>query len=138
MGLSPMSRMMRFRVSSPALSGLIWSAIWLGAGALLLSILLTGSSLRESDLQPWVFGIHGFASLAGGFVAARRSGRKGWYFGAINGLLYTLLILLASFLATDADWSVRVPAMLGVTALAGALGGMLGVNTGSPHLAGRK
>jgi putative membrane protein (TIGR04086 family) len=129
--MSPISQVLRVRVASPVLSGLIWSCIWLGAGALFLSMLLACSSLREADLVPWVFGIHGAASLAGGFVSARRSGRKGWYFGAANGLLYTLLIVLTSFLATDTDWSMRVMAMLGLTCLTGAFGGMLGVNTGS-------
>jgi putative membrane protein (TIGR04086 family) len=128
--------MMRFRVSSPVLSGLIWSGIWLAAGALFLSLMLTGSSLRESELTPWVFGIHGMACLAGGFVSARRTGRKGWYYGFLNGLLYTLLIVLASFLATDAAWTMRVPAMLGVAAAAGAFGGMLGVNSGNAGSSG--
>ncbi|TJY41416.1 TIGR04086 family membrane protein [Cohnella pontilimi] len=134
--MSPISRMLRFRVSSPVLSGLIWSAIWLAAGALFLSLMLTGSALRESELLPWVFGIHGLASLAGGFVSARRSGRKGWYFGMLNGILYTALILLTSFLATDAAWTVRVPIMLAVAAAAGAVGGMLGVNTGTAGISG--
>lgn len=96
-----------------------------------MSILLMGSSISESNLLPWVFGVHGFSSLAGGFVSARRSGRRGWYFGAANGFLYTLLILLISFLATDPEWTITVPLLLAVTCLAGAIGGMLGVNTGT-------
>jgi putative membrane protein (TIGR04086 family) len=129
--MSSLSRVLRFRVSSPVLSGLIWSFIWLGAGALVLSLLLSGSSLQEGGLMPWVFGIHGMASLAGGFTSARRSGRKGWYYGTVSGILYACLVLLASFLATDTDWSMRIPALLGVTLLSGAFGGMLGVNAGS-------
>lgn len=129
--MSPFTRVLKVRVASPVLSGLIWSCIWLGAGALLLSMMLAGSSLRETELDPWVFGIHGCAAMAGGFVSARRSGRRGWYFGAANGALYTLLIVLSSFLATDIDWSMKVAAMLGLTVLTGAFGGMLGVNTGS-------
>jgi len=82
-------------------------------------------------MLPWVFGVHGTSSLAGGFVSAKRSGRKGWYFGMSNGLLYTLLIITISFLATDASWTMAVPTLLLVTCLAGAFGGMLGVNTGS-------
>ncbi|WP_219641334.1 TIGR04086 family membrane protein [Cohnella sp. CFH 77786] len=129
--MSPITRVLKVRAGSPVMSGLIWSCIWLGAGTLFLSMMLTSSSLREADLVPWVFGIHGAASLAGGFVAARRSGRKGWYFGAANGALYSLLVMLTSFLATDTDWSLRVLALLGLTCLTGALGGMLGVNSGS-------
>jgi len=129
--VSPISRIWKVRISSPIFSGLVWSCIWLGIGALLLSMLLSASSLREGDILPWVFGIHGAASLAGGFVSARRSGRRGWYFGAVSGVIYSLLVLLASFLAMDTDWSLRIAALLGVTCLSGAFGGMVGVNTGT-------
>lgn len=128
--MSPFSRVLKARIPSPVLSGLVWSCIWLGIGALLLSVLLAVNTIQESDLVPWVFGIHGAAALAGGFVAARRSGKKGWYYGAANGALYTLAVVLTSFLAANTDWSLRVAALLGVTILTGALGGMLGVNTG--------
>ncbi len=93
--------------------------------------MLMGSSLSESNMLPWVFGIHGYASLAGGFVSAKRSGRRGWYFGMANGLLYALLLITISFLATDANWTMTVPILFAVTCLAGAFGGMLGVNAGS-------
>jgi putative membrane protein (TIGR04086 family) len=112
----------------PVLSGLLWAAIWLGAGTLLLSILLTGSALEETELAPWTFGVHTCAAFCGGFVAARRAGRKGWYFGAFTGALYMLCVLIISFLAVDAAWSLRVAAMALVTGAAGAVGGMLGVN----------
>jgi len=131
--MNPLSRLGKVRISSPVLSGLIWSCIWLGIGALLLSALLAVSSLREDGILPWVFGIHGAASLAGGFVSARRSGRKGWYFGAVSGAIYALLVVIASFLAMDTDWSLRIAALLGVACLAGAFGGMIGVNTGTPR-----
>jgi len=129
--VNPLSRLFGLRNASPVVSGLYWSGIWLAVGALVLSALLTGSSLNESGLLPWVFGVHGCASLAGGFVAAKRSGRKGWYFGMANGLLYAVLLLTVSFLATDAGWTSAVPILLLVTCLAGALGGILGVNAGS-------
>lgn len=131
--MNPLSRLGKVRISSPVLSGLIWSCIWLGIGALLLSALLAVSSLREDGILPWVFGIHGAASLAGGFVSARRSGRKGWYFGAVSGAIYALLVVIASFLAMDTDWSLRIAALLGVACLTGAFGGMIGVNTGTPR-----
>lgn len=129
--MNPLSRLFRFRMASPVASGLYWSGIWLAIGAIIISILLMGSSISEAELLPWVFGVHGFASFAGGFVSARRSGRRGWYFGAANGLFYTLLILLISFLAADAAWTLTVPILLAVTSFAGAFGGVLGVNTGS-------
>jgi len=129
--LNPWSRLFGLRNASPVASGLYWSGIWLAIGALALSILLTSSSLGESDMLPWVFGVHGCATLAGGFVSAKRSGRRGWYFGMSNGLLYTVILLTISFLATDAGWTSAVPILLLVTCGAGALGGIFGVNAGS-------
>jgi putative membrane protein (TIGR04086 family) len=118
------------RGAVPFLSGLLWAGIWLGAGTLLLSLLLASTALQETQLTPWVYGIHAFAAFCGGFVAAKRTGRKGWYYGAVTGVLYTLAVLVASFLAVDTAWSLRVAAMAGLTGAAGAVGGMLGVNIG--------
>lgn len=129
--MSSLSRLIGLRNASPVAAGLYWSGIWLAIGAIVLSIVLMGSSLSESNMLPWVFGVHGCASLAGGFVSAKRSGRRGWYFGMANGLFYTLLLLAISFLATDTNWTSSVPILLLVTSLAGAFGGMLGVNAGS-------
>ncbi|MFB9279215.1 TIGR04086 family membrane protein [Cohnella cellulosilytica] len=129
--MSTLSRIFGLRNASPVASGLYWSGIWLAIGALILSVLLTGPSLNESNMLPWVFVVHGFATMAGGFVSAKKSGRKGWYFGFANGLLYAVLLLAVSFLATDAGWSSSVPILLLVACLAGALGGMIGVNAGS-------
>ncbi|RKP54268.1 TIGR04086 family membrane protein [Cohnella endophytica] len=129
--MSSFSRIFGLRNASPVASGLYWSGIWLALGALALSILLMGSSVNESNMLPWVFGVHGFSSLAGGFVSAKRSGHRGWYFGMANGFLYTLLLIMISFLATDAKWSVAVLMLFLITCLAGAFGGMLGVNASS-------
>ncbi|TFE30726.1 TIGR04086 family membrane protein [Cohnella luojiensis] len=129
--MNSLSRVFGLRNASPVASGLYWSGIWLAIGAIVLSVMLMGSSLSEHNMLPWVFGVHGCASLAGGFVSAKRSGRRGWYFGMANGLLYTLLLLMISFLATDANWTSTVPILLLITCLTGAFGGMLGVNAGT-------
>jgi putative membrane protein (TIGR04086 family) len=136
--MSSFTRIFGLRTASPVASGLYWSGIWLAIGAIALSVLLMGSSLNESNMLPWVFGVHGCSSLAGGFVSAKRSGRRGWYFGMANGILYTLLLLIISFLATDATWTVAVLILLVVTSLAGAFGGMLGVNAGTGSASPKK
>ncbi|RUS47698.1 TIGR04086 family membrane protein [Cohnella sp. AR92] len=120
-----------FRIASPVVSGILWAIIWLAAGTLLVSVLLYSSSMGEDEIVPWVFGVHGFASLCGGFVSARRSGRRGWYVGFATGLIYALLVLVSSYLAHDIGWTVRILSLLGVSCAAGAIGGMMGVNTGS-------
>jgi putative membrane protein (TIGR04086 family) len=129
--MNPIPRTAKIRISSPLLSGLVWSCIWLGAGALVLSLLLSESAFGEDRLLPAVFCIHGFASLAGGFASARRAGQRGWYHGALNGAVYSALVVLSSFLAADTEWSLKIAALLGITIVTGAFGGMLGVNAGS-------
>ncbi|MCC3376935.1 TIGR04086 family membrane protein [Cohnella sp. REN36] len=136
--MNPIPRVSGFRITSPLLSGIVWSIIWLGAGTLLLSLLLYSSSLSESNILPWVYGTHGAASLAGGFTSARRSGKRGWYIGAMTGLLYVVLVILTGFLSQNIDWSSRIPLLAIVALFAGAFGGMLGVNTGSAGSSGGK
>lgn len=129
--MKPIPQVSGFRIASPLLSGVVWAVIWLAAGTLLLSLLLYGTAISEQDVVPWVFGIHGFASMCGGFVAARRSGRRGWSIGMATGLFYAVVVMLTSFLANDVGWTARIPMLIGLAAIFGAIGGMFGVNTGS-------
>jgi len=129
--IRPMKSVTQVRPSSPFFSGLFIAIIWLGAGALLLSLMLRFSSLQESALPALAMTVHGLAALAGGFSSGRRSARKGWYYGAILGAVYALIILLIGFLAADAPFAWSTLSLLGVTSAAGALGGMFGVGTRS-------
>ncbi|MFD0714002.1 TIGR04086 family membrane protein [Paenibacillus sp. GCM10027626] len=116
-------------INSPMLSGIIYAAIWLALGAITLSILLKWGSLREEQLLSSSLIVHGLAALAGGFVSGRRSGKKGWYYGGLLGLIYGLLVLLVGFLASNASFTSHTLTMIGAALTCGALGGMIGVNT---------
>jgi len=129
--IRPMKSVTQVRPSSPLLSGLFIAIIWLGAGALLLSLMLRFSSLQEGILPSLAMTVHGLAALAGGFSSGRRSARKGWYYGAILGAVYAFIILLIGFLAADAPFAWSTLSLLGVTTASGALGGMFGVGTRS-------
>lgn len=102
--------------------------IWLAVGALLLSLLLQFSSMKESELPSYALAIHAFASFVGGLTSGRRSEKKGWYNGSLLGLLYGLIVLIISFLASDASLSWYSALLLGAVLAAGAFGGMIGVN----------
>jgi putative membrane protein (TIGR04086 family) len=115
-------------IASPLLAGVLFSIIWLAAGALLLSLLLHFTSMQESSLPSNALLVHGCASLAGGFTTGRRSENKGWYNGAMLGLLYAVIVIIISFLASNATISMHSAVLLGVSLLAGAFGGMIGVN----------
>ncbi|WP_028611799.1 TIGR04086 family membrane protein [Paenibacillus harenae] len=115
-------------IASPLLAGVLFSIVWLAAGALLLSLLLHFTEIKESSLSGSAFLVHAAAALAGGFTAGRRSEKKGWYHGSILGLLYGIIIIIVSFLAQNASLSWHSFLLLGTALLAGALGGMIGVN----------
>ena len=129
--IRPMKSVAHVRPSSPLFGGLFVAIIWLGAGALLLSMLLRFSSLQETSLPGLAMSVHGLAALAGGFSSGRRSARKGWYYGIILGAVYAVIILMIGFLAADAPLAWSTLSLLGVTSAAGAVGGMFGVGTRS-------
>ncbi|MNZ66278.1 hypothetical protein D3C78_844970 [compost metagenome] len=112
----------------PLLAGVCFSIIWLGAGALLLSLLLHFTEMKESSLSNYSFIVHGAASLAGGLTAGKRSEKRGWYNGTILGFIYGAMIIIISFLAANASLSWHSVLMLGTALVAGAFGGMIGVN----------
>ncbi|GGG20037.1 TIGR04086 family membrane protein [Paenibacillus abyssi] len=125
---SPIKNVPKVRIASPLLAGIVYAFIWLCGCALVLSLALHFSGLKESELPQYTFFIHALCALAGGFVAGKRSGRKGWYHGGMLGLCYGITLLLVSFLAMDTAISVRSLMLLALTAAAAAIGGMIGIN----------
>lgn len=115
-------------IGSPLLAGVVFSLIWLAAGALLLSLMLHFTSMKESDLGSSALLVHSLSALAGGFTSGRRSERKGWYNGGVLGMIYGVIVMIVSFLAANASISWNSALMLGAAVLAGMLGGMVGVN----------
>lgn len=116
---------------APLFAGLVWSLSVLVLSTLLLSLLLAATGLKEQSLPVYVYFIHGISVVVGGFVAAKRSGRKGWYRGGMLGLVYGLSVCLISWLGFDAAWSLDTLVFLLICFAAGALGGMFGINAGS-------
>ncbi|MEK4326757.1 TIGR04086 family membrane protein [Paenibacillus sp. FSL R7-0312] len=126
--MSLIRRLFSWKISSPVLSGLCRSFLWMLLGAFVLSLLLWGSGLQEQDLTMYTYIVHGIAAAFGGLTAGGRATSKGWYQGALTGAFYGLIVLLIGFLALDS-----APAgfdFLWVLAAAGigALGGIFGVN----------
>lgn len=114
----------------PLGSGLFAAIIGLGAGALLLSLLLRYSALQETSLPALAMTVHGISAAAGGFVTGRKARRKGWYCGLLLGVIYAAIIIAVGFLAADAPLNLETLLLLIVTAGTGMIGGMFGVGTG--------
>lgn len=122
-------RVISFRMSNPILSGLCHAFVWMLLGALILSLFLWMSNMREQELSLYTYVVHGLSLLVGGFVAGKRSGEKGWYHGGLTGIIYGLIVLLIGFLALDASFNWKDSLQLASAFLISALGGIFGVNT---------
>lgn len=118
----------RIRITSPLLSGIVNAFLWLCVGAVLASLVVAMTNVAEELMATAAFVIHGFASLFGGFSSGKRADSKGWYHGALLGLLYTFVVVLIGFLSFDAGIGRDTAAMLAISVPAGAIGGMFGVN----------
>ncbi|GGE27272.1 hypothetical protein GCM10011571_31850 [Marinithermofilum abyssi] len=102
------------------------------AGSVITALLLRFSTISESTLPYFTYGINAAALLSGGWVSGRKAGRRGWLYGGLTGLVYVLLIFIIGFLAFDTAMRVQ-PALLLICATSlSALGGVFGVNTGNP------
>lgn len=117
------------RVSSPLLSGLIYSFIVMGITTLVTSLLLTLTNQDEHVLPTYAFIIHALSLSIGGWMAGKRSGKKGWYYGGICGTIYGIIILLVGFLGFDQGIDLQALLLLAGSFVVSAIGGMLGVNT---------
>ncbi|WP_054958141.1 TIGR04086 family membrane protein [Paenibacillus dakarensis] len=126
--MEPIRRAFSLRITSPVLSGLLYSFLWMFLGAFGLSLLLWGSSLSEDDLSLYTFLIQGVSALFGGIVSGKRAGNKGWYHGCVTGLLYGITLILIGFLALDRSMTLSDLTILTTVFIAGSIGGMFGVN----------
>ncbi|WP_166238788.1 TIGR04086 family membrane protein [Paenibacillus turpanensis] len=126
--MNPMSKMSKVRVSSPVLTGLLYSFIMLGISVLLLSFMLKFTGFQEQSLPVYVYIVHALALFIGGLVSGRRTDKRGWYYGGLVGLIYAAIIILAGFLSYDAAFTSQTLTLIGLAFGAGALGGMIGVN----------
>lgn len=116
------------RTGSPVLSGLLYSLVCMAAATVLASLVVKFSGVREGSLETSVYIIHSASLFVGGLVAGRRSGRRGWYYGGLMGILYSIVVVLIGFLSYDAALTLYTLILLGLSFVTGALGGMVGVN----------
>lgn len=115
--------------SYPAFTGLIYAFIITLGFVLIYSFLLYFTSLSDSHLSRLTYIITAISLSSGGFVSGRRAGQKGWYYGGLTGITYGLILAIIAFLAFDASFNLNGLALLVLTFLFGALGGIFGVNT---------
>ncbi|WP_442603508.1 TIGR04086 family membrane protein [Paenibacillus sp. KN14-4R] len=127
--MNPINKVSQARVMSPILSGLIYAFVIMFAGTLFTSLILLLTSANESNLPAFSYINHIISLLVGGWVAGKKSGTKGWYYGGMLGCIYTLIIFMIAFLSFDAGLNGRSFLLLCVSLLSAGIGGIFGVNS---------
>lgn len=95
-----------------------------------LAALLAVQDLPHGLTTPLAITAAGLGSFAGGFLAARMSGEKGWLVGLMCGVILLLMMLIAGGFSMlknlpGSYLSVKLPVVL----LAAMVGGMIGVGS---------
>lgn len=113
---------------NPWFSGqmLIWTLILILSFG--LALLLRYTSLESSTVPAITYFINAVALISGGYISGKRAGERGWYFGGMQGVIYSLLLALLSFLAFDLQMNTNLFLFLISAFGMGALGGIFGVN----------
>lgn len=113
---------------SPVLTGLLYSLVCMAIATVIASMIYKFTGIKEGSMTTSVYIIHSVSLFIGGLVTGLRSGRKGWYYGGMMGILYSVVVVLIGFLSYDAALTIYTLILLGLSFAAGALGGMIGVN----------
>jgi putative membrane protein (TIGR04086 family) len=116
------------RVGSPLLMGLLYSLVIMAAATVVVSLFLKFTSMQEGNMPSAVYIIHSLSLFIGGLVSGRRAGKRGWYYGGMMGILYSVVVVLIGFLSYDAALTLNTLILLVLSFVMGALGGMIGVN----------
>lgn len=114
---------------TPVLQGLIYAFAVAVSALILASLLVTWTSVSESALPTITYIVNLAATLTGAFAAARRARERGWYYGGLTGLLYSLLITILGFIIMSASFSLATLVQIAILSVIGGLGGVIGVNT---------
>jgi putative membrane protein (TIGR04086 family) len=127
--VNPMNRVNQTRISSPLLSGLMYSLTMMTIGTIVISLILFFTSTQDSSLSSLTAILHAVSLFIGGWVAGKRAGNRGWYHGGLLSLFYSTILFIVGFLAYDAGLDLHSLKLLLLFVTAGAAGGILGVNS---------
>ena len=99
---------------------------------LIFAFLLSYTPLPEESIRYIAYATEVVGAFASGLIPARKSGKRGILTGLLSGTLYMLIIWLFSSLAADGFYfDTHILTMLLLSAISGAVGGVVGVNTKS-------
>ncbi|HEX9059899.1 MAG TPA: TIGR04086 family membrane protein [Clostridia bacterium] len=111
------------------LKGLLVSYIVTIPFFILFAFILTFTDFPENFIKPTVLISTIVSILIGGVFVSKKARSQGWLNGAISGVLYMILLyLIGSIVLGNFDINSHVLSMLAVGAVAGAAGGVFGIN----------
>ncbi|HZJ82855.1 MAG TPA: TIGR04086 family membrane protein [Clostridia bacterium] len=96
---------------------------------LLFAVIIKIGGMKETIIPPVVQVILTISIASAGFIAARASQKMGWMKGAITGLVYVLwAFIISSLFGSDMPMGSLVLSNILLGIIAGAVGGIIGVN----------
>ncbi|WP_010270738.1 TIGR04086 family membrane protein [Paenibacillus senegalensis] len=115
-------------IQSPILAGLFYAFIVMSIAAVITSLILLLTSQNEDALSAYAYLIHSLSLLLGGWIAGKKAEEKGWYYGGLFGLIYSVIVFVIGFLGFDKGLDWNMLAFVVAAFFLGALGGVVGVN----------
>ena len=111
------------------LKGILVSIIITVPAFIIFSFILTYVDFPDKIISPAVVAITIISILTAGISASRNTDSKGWFNGAVTGLVYiTFLYFLSSIIYKDFTINKYVLTLAIIAVLTGTIGGMLGKN----------
>ncbi|HHV32595.1 TIGR04086 family membrane protein [Caproiciproducens sp. LBM24188] len=89
---------------------------------------VSAGNIPQDFISPLVIALSVLSAFLAGFITAKISKKRGLIYGMLSGVLLFLLFLLAGLAASQGPVSMEAGIRLVIMALAGAIGGFLGVN----------
>jgi len=103
------------------------------------ALVLSYTPLSENAICYIAYVTEAVGAFVSGLIPAKKSGKRGILTGVLSGTLYMLIIWLVSSLAADGFYfNSHILTMLLLSAAAGAVGGIVGVNSKSSEINKKK
>ncbi len=114
---------------SPLVYGVVTAFIASLLCTLILAGVYTWSNLSESTLPFTAYTINAISALIGAVLAAKSAGARGWYYGCMTALLFSVLLaIIGSLVDFSAAFQLETVVRIALLGLIGAFGGIIGVN----------
>lgn len=113
----------------PLLYGLAWSLFYAVTGTIFVGIWAHYSILSANAVIVSIYVVHGVAIFIGSFTASRHAGVRGWFYGGVTALMYSVIMVVLGFVVYN-TFMLDAPGLLRICilTLVGAFSGMIGVN----------